>query len=57
MNSQEDSHCCILANTPQLVAHSVATYAVSFKGFPKRTGVKVNAVTESSPYHGPKLFI
>lgn len=47
-------HCLLLS---QLVAHSVATYAVSFKGFPKRTAVKVNAISEPSMYHGPKLVM
>lgn len=47
----------VLIDKSQLVAHSVATYAISFKGFPKRTGVKVNTVTESLPYHGPKLVM
>jgi len=43
----------------QLVAHSVATYAVSFKGFPERTGVKsaASSVQEKSAYHGPQLIM
>jgi aminopeptidase Y len=45
----------LAANPTQLVAHSVATYAVSFDGFPKRTGIKVATRDEPSLYHGPKL--
>jgi aminopeptidase Y len=48
------------ANTPQLIAHSVATYARSFKGFPKReleASVKSTAYREDVKYHGNKLFI
>ncbi|CAK7240399.1 MAG: Aminopeptidase Y [Sporothrix thermara] len=45
----------------KLVAHSVATYAVSFEGFPKRTldDVAVAASTYSSKvkYHGGKLVL
>ncbi|EPE29591.1 Zn-dependent exopeptidase [Glarea lozoyensis ATCC 20868] len=41
----------------KLIAHSIATYAVTFDGFPKRTSVKTDAVTEDSPYHGPELFM
>ncbi|KAL3425964.1 peptidase family M28 [Phlyctema vagabunda] len=41
----------------KLVAHSVATYAISFDGFPKRSGVKSTSLGEVSPYHGPKLFM
>ncbi|TVY90995.1 Aminopeptidase Y [Lachnellula willkommii] len=41
----------------KLIAHSVATYAVSFKGFPERTGVSSNAQGEKSLYHGPKLVM
>ncbi|KAK7936709.1 aminopeptidase Y precursor [Apiospora aurea] len=44
----------------KLVAHSVATYAVSFKGFPERTA-SVAAAAEDyegrTKYHGKKLFI
>jgi aminopeptidase Y len=44
--------------TLQLVAHSVATYAVSFKGFPKRTGIKtLDTYEEKTKYHGHKLVM
>jgi aminopeptidase Y len=45
------------ANSNQLIAHSVATYAVSFKGFPKRTGISSNTQVEKSLYHGSKLVM
>ncbi|KAK0113982.1 hypothetical protein ONS95_014225 [Cadophora gregata] len=42
----------------KLVAHSVATYAVSFKGFPKRTSVKYSMVEDGpTRFHGPKLVM
>jgi aminopeptidase Y len=42
----------------QLVAHSVATFAVSFEGFPKRTDAQVDSVYEQSvKYHGPNLVM
>jgi len=41
----------------KLVSHSVATYAVSFKGFPERTGVKADSIQEPSLYHGHKLVM
>ncbi|KAL2137662.1 hypothetical protein VTI28DRAFT_8620 [Corynascus sepedonium] len=46
----------------KLVAHSVATYARSFKGFPERTldtvSIKApDAYSENARYHGSKLFI
>ncbi|KAL2810810.1 hypothetical protein BJX63DRAFT_302138 [Aspergillus granulosus] len=42
----------------KLVAHTVATYAVSFDGFPARTGVSSNTVeVEKRKYHGPKLVM
>ncbi|KAK8076667.1 aminopeptidase Y [Apiospora phragmitis] len=42
----------------KLVAHSVATYAVSFKGFPERTAVAATkAYEQKTKYHGSKLFI
>ncbi|KAL5334250.1 hypothetical protein BJX70DRAFT_378781 [Aspergillus crustosus] len=42
----------------KLVAHTVATYAVSFDGFPKRTGVSSRyAELEKRKYHGPKLLM
>ena len=45
------------ADNIQLVAHSVATFALSFKGFPKRT-VTVTAQEEQVfQYHGPKLVM
>jgi aminopeptidase Y len=46
-----------LINT-QLVAHSVATYAISFKDFPERTAVAASSVYEhETKYHGHSLFI
>lgn len=45
-----------LLNT-KLVAHSVATYAVSFDGFPKRSSIKSASQVEKTPYHGPKLVM
>ncbi|KAH7071012.1 aminopeptidase Y precursor [Paraphoma chrysanthemicola] len=42
----------------KLIAHSVATYAKSLKGFPKRTlEAKSSAYAENVKYHGSKLFI
>jgi aminopeptidase Y len=46
----------------RLVAHSVATYAVSFRGFPKRTldTAPERRAVKSSPqslYHGPELVM
>ncbi|KAH8689356.1 aminopeptidase [Talaromyces proteolyticus] len=43
----------------KLVAHSVATYARSFDGYPKRTGIEATAVLDVplSKYHGPKLQV
>lgn len=44
----------------KLIAHSVATYAVSFKGFPERTDEDVlgeSAYAKETKYHGSKLFI
>jgi aminopeptidase Y len=42
----------------QLVAHSVATYAVSFKGFPERTSVKSSEVyQQTAKYHGSRLIM
>jgi aminopeptidase Y len=42
----------------QLIAHSVATYAQSLKGFPKRTlSLKSSAYEKDVKYHGSKLFI
>ncbi|TAQ84812.1 hypothetical protein B7494_g6873 [Chlorociboria aeruginascens] len=41
----------------KLVAHSVATYAVSFKGFPERSGVMNAIAPEQSLYHGSKLVM
>jgi aminopeptidase Y len=44
--------------TKQLIAHSVATYARSFKGFPERTdSIAATEYTEGVKYHGSKLFI
>ncbi|KKK23164.1 hypothetical protein P175DRAFT_0501298 [Aspergillus ochraceoroseus IBT 24754] len=40
----------------KLIAHSVATYAVSLDGFPNRTGVTSNVMgIDESKYHGHKL--
>ncbi|KAI1865762.1 hypothetical protein JX265_008085 [Neoarthrinium moseri] len=42
----------------KLVAHSVATYAVSFKGFPERSPLASSAVYEqTTKYRGSRLFI
>lgn len=43
----------------KLIAHSVATYAKSFDGFPEREKPQygVSAVSESFPYRGPKLIM
>lgn len=42
----------------KLIAHSVATYGASLKGFPKReTNVMAKAYGESVKYHGSKMFI
>lgn len=45
----------------QLVAHSVAHFAVSFEGFPKRTVLDAasapSAYDQQTKYHGSKLII
>ncbi|KAE8378978.1 hypothetical protein BDV26DRAFT_260352 [Aspergillus bertholletiae] len=42
----------------KLVAHSIATYARSFEGFPKRTKDSITAfATETNKYHGPQLVL
>lgn len=42
----------------KLVAHSVATYALSFDGFPERTSVRSNMMpAEAMPYRGSKLIM
>ncbi|KAL2870962.1 uncharacterized protein BJX67DRAFT_212049 [Aspergillus lucknowensis] len=42
----------------RLVAHTVATYAVSFDGFPARTSISRKTVDlEKRKYHGPKLVM
>ncbi|CAG8954979.1 hypothetical protein HYFRA_00008668 [Hymenoscyphus fraxineus] len=44
----------------KLVAHSIATFALSFDGFPKRTSsipLSISEDGEKSPYHGPELFM
>ncbi|KAH8668465.1 peptidase M28 [Xylariales sp. PMI_506] len=42
----------------KLVAHSVATYAVSFDGFPKRTSIQSSEVYgQEAKYHGSHLLI
>ena len=45
------------ANLEQLVAHTVATYARSFEGFPKRTGIEATSRVEPTLYHGSKLVM
>lgn len=42
---------------PQLIAHSVATYAVSLEGFPQRKGIKGATLDGPNKYHGPKLVV
>jgi len=42
----------------KLVAHSVATYAISFEDFPNRTSIDSNALyTPNTNYHGPRLVM
>lgn len=42
----------------KLVAHSVATYARSFDGFPNRTKESITAfASEGTKYHGPRLVL
>ncbi|KAK9321362.1 hypothetical protein V1517DRAFT_326596 [Lipomyces orientalis] len=42
----------------KLVAHSVATYAVSFEGFPERSSVESKVLDQkASIWHGPKLVM
>ncbi|CAM1505089.1 Fc.00g107260.m01.CDS01 [Cosmosporella sp. VM-42] len=42
----------------KLIAHSVATYAVSFKGFPERSSeASVSTYEENVKYHGSKLLL
>ncbi|GAB7331329.1 hypothetical protein MBLNU13_g02768t1 [Cladosporium sp. NU13] len=44
----------------RLIAHSVATYAKSFDGFPKRQSVAASGLSkyeQETKYHGEKLFI
>ena len=44
----------------RLIAHSVATYAKSFKGFPEREAASVkgeSAYEQKVKYHGSKLFV
>ncbi|KAF2125190.1 aminopeptidase Y precursor [Dothidotthia symphoricarpi CBS 119687] len=42
----------------KLIAHSVATYARSFKGFPERTkSVASSQYVDNVKYHGHKLFV
>ncbi|RAL60629.1 hypothetical protein DID88_009947 [Monilinia fructigena] len=48
-----------LINT-KLIAHSVATFAISFEGFPKRTLESISAAKTSvkeTKYHGPELVM
>ncbi|KAH9886796.1 Zn-dependent exopeptidase [Xylariomycetidae sp. FL2044] len=46
-----------LLNT-QLVAHSVATFALSFDGFPERTGSElIGSYAEAPMYHGRYLIV
>jgi aminopeptidase Y len=46
-----------VTNGTQLVAHSVATYAISLKGFPKRSSAQISAMSEQPIYHGPKMVL
>ncbi|CDK25087.1 unnamed protein product [Kuraishia capsulata CBS 1993] len=41
----------------KLIAHSVATYAKSFDGFPKRSSVGVESVKAKYKYHGPHMVV
>jgi aminopeptidase Y len=42
----------------QLIAHSVATYALSFDGFPKRKlETEMSAYSQTTKHHGPKLIL
>lgn len=42
----------------QLIAHSVATYALSFEGFPKREQEsKISSYSETIKQHGPKAIM
>ncbi|KAE8354345.1 hypothetical protein BDV28DRAFT_85783 [Aspergillus coremiiformis] len=42
----------------KLVAHSIATYARSFDGFPERTKESITVfATEPTKYHGPRLVL
>ncbi len=42
----------------QLIAHSVATYALSFDGFPKRElDTEMSAYSKTTKHHGPKLIL
>ncbi len=46
----------LYANSEQLVAHSVATFAASFEGFPKRTtAASADIYDKVTKYHGHKL--
>lgn len=47
-------------NISQLIAHSVATYAKSFKGFPERSTeatVQTETYSGKTKYHGSKLYM
>jgi aminopeptidase Y len=48
----------VFPDNTQLIAHSVATYARSFKGFPERTSSVAPAAYKSeAKYHGSMLYI
>lgn len=50
--------CAFANHETQLIAHSVATYALSFDGFPKRElDTEMNAYGKTMKYHGPKLIL
>lgn len=46
-----------MANLEQLVAHSVATYALSLEGFPERVGIRAASNAPLSKYRGPQLIM
>ncbi|GFP51933.1 aminopeptidase Y [Trichoderma asperellum] len=51
------NHTAWEVNT-KLIAHSVATYALSFEGFPKREQEsKISSYSEKIKQHGPKAFM
>ncbi|TFA98038.1 Aminopeptidase Y [Trichoderma ghanense] len=51
------NHTAWEVNT-KLIAHSVATYALSFDGFPKRKlETEMSAYSQTTKHHGPKLIM